>query len=110
MDQTPDQTPAERRASMAGFCSCKTGIHAIPGNDFCANDAGSPNTLLLSRTDGRLEDASEKIHTIVCLKKGESVTESELIDHCKSLIAAFKCPISIEFHDDPMPLSGTGNS
>ena len=27
-----DQTPAEKRASMAGFCSCKTGIHAIPGN------------------------------------------------------------------------------
>ncbi len=24
--------PGERRASMAGFCSCKTGIHAIHGN------------------------------------------------------------------------------
>ena len=31
-DQAQDQTSAERRASMAGFCSCKTGIHAIPGN------------------------------------------------------------------------------
>jgi len=28
-----DQTPAEKRVSMAGFCSCKTGIHAIPGNN-----------------------------------------------------------------------------
>jgi len=28
-----DQTPAEKRASKAGFCSCKTGIHAIPGNN-----------------------------------------------------------------------------
>jgi len=28
-----DQTPAEKRASMTGFCSCKTGIHAIPGNN-----------------------------------------------------------------------------
>src|SRR5210317_866023 len=27
------QTPAEKRASKAGFCSCKTGIHAIPGNN-----------------------------------------------------------------------------
>ncbi len=26
-------TPGERRASMAGFCSCKTGIHAIHGNN-----------------------------------------------------------------------------
>jgi len=32
-DQAQDQTSAERRASMAGFCSCKTGIHAIPGNN-----------------------------------------------------------------------------
>jgi hypothetical protein len=27
------QSPAERRASMTGFCSCKTGIHAIHGNN-----------------------------------------------------------------------------
>jgi hypothetical protein len=30
-DVAQDQTPAERRAAMAGFCSCKTGIHAIHG-------------------------------------------------------------------------------
>ena len=28
-----DQTPAEKRASMTGFCSCKTGIHAIHRNN-----------------------------------------------------------------------------
>jgi hypothetical protein len=28
-----DQAPAEKRASMTGFCSCKTGIHAILGNN-----------------------------------------------------------------------------
>ncbi len=32
-EQASDQTPAERRVSMTGFCSCKTGIHAIPGNN-----------------------------------------------------------------------------
>ena len=32
-EETPEQTPAERRVSMTGFCSCKTGIHAIPGNN-----------------------------------------------------------------------------
>ena len=31
-----DPTPAERRAAMAGFCSCKTGIHAIHGNNLGA--------------------------------------------------------------------------
>ena len=28
-----DTTPGERRAAMAGFCSCKTGIHPIHGNN-----------------------------------------------------------------------------
>jgi len=28
-----DQSPAEKRASMTGFCSCKTGILAIHGNN-----------------------------------------------------------------------------
>jgi hypothetical protein len=28
-----DSTPAERRAAMTGFCSCKTGIHTIHGNN-----------------------------------------------------------------------------
>jgi len=50
----------------------------------------------------------EKVHAIVCLKEGESVTETELIDHCKTLIATFKCPKSIEFREDPLPLSGAG--
>ena len=50
----------------------------------------------------------EKVHAIVCLKEGESVTEPELIEHCKTLIAAFKCPKSIEFREDPLPLSGAG--
>jgi long-chain acyl-CoA synthetase len=50
----------------------------------------------------------EKVHAIVRLKEGEWVTELELIDHCKTLIAAFKCPKSIEFREDPLPLSGAG--
>jgi hypothetical protein len=28
-----DKTPEERRTAMTGFCSCKTGIHAIHGNN-----------------------------------------------------------------------------
>jgi len=54
------------------------------------------------------DEWGEKVHAIVRLKEGESVTEPELIDHCKTLIAAFKCPKSIEFREDPLPLSGAG--
>ncbi len=31
--KTDDCTPAKRHAAMTGVCSCKTGIHAIHGNN-----------------------------------------------------------------------------
>jgi hypothetical protein len=33
VNESQDQTQAERRASMTGFCSCKTDIHTILGID-----------------------------------------------------------------------------
>jgi len=35
-DEIEEHTPAARRAAMTGFCSCKTGIHAIHGNNLGA--------------------------------------------------------------------------
>jgi long-chain acyl-CoA synthetase len=50
----------------------------------------------------------EQVHAIVRLKPGASVSEEELIEHCKTLIAGYKCPRSIEFREAPLPLSGAG--
>jgi long-chain acyl-CoA synthetase len=50
----------------------------------------------------------EQVHAIVVLKPGEALTEHELIDHCKTLIAGFKCPKSVVFREEPLPLSGAG--
>ncbi len=50
----------------------------------------------------------ERVHAIVRLKPGETLTEAQLIDHCKALIANYKCPRSADFKDDPFPLSGAG--
>ena len=50
----------------------------------------------------------EQVHAIVVLRPGESVTEQELIDHCKTLVAGYKCPRSVAFRDEPLPLSGAG--
>jgi long-chain acyl-CoA synthetase len=50
----------------------------------------------------------EQVHAIVVLKAGDSLTERELIDHCKTLIAGFKCPKSVAFREEPLPLSGAG--
>jgi long-chain acyl-CoA synthetase len=50
----------------------------------------------------------EKIHAIVRLKVAAATGEETLIAHCKSLIANYKCPRSIDFTPDPLPLSGAG--
>ena len=36
-----DKSPAERHRAMTGFCSCKTGIHAIRGNNLDATTQAS---------------------------------------------------------------------
>ncbi|TFH67063.1 MAG: fatty-acid--CoA ligase, partial [Gemmatimonadales bacterium] len=50
----------------------------------------------------------EQVHAIIRLKPGASATEAELVDHCHGLIAGFKCPRSVEFREDALPLSGAG--
>ncbi|MEX0279779.1 MAG: long-chain-fatty-acid--CoA ligase [Arenibacterium sp.] len=52
------------------------------------------------------EKWGEQVHAIVILKPGQSVTPEELQAHCHNLIAGYKCPRSVEFRDDPFPLSG----
>ena len=50
----------------------------------------------------------EQVHAIVRLKPDAMVSEEELKAHCASQIADYKCPRSIEFRSDPLPLSGAG--
>jgi long-chain acyl-CoA synthetase len=54
------------------------------------------------------EQWGERVHAIVRLKPGESVTEDALIEHCHTLIAGYKCPRSVTFREEPLPLSGAG--
>ena len=50
----------------------------------------------------------ESVHAIIVLHEGASTTEQEMIDFCKERLAGYKCPHSIEFRADPLPLSGAG--
>lgn len=50
----------------------------------------------------------ERVHAIVRCREGQSVTEADLIAHCHELIANYKCPRSVSFRTEPMPLSGAG--
>ena len=53
------------------------------------------------------EQWGERVHAVVVLRAGESVAFETLVVHCKTLIAGYKCPRSMEFRDG-MPLSPTG--
>lgn len=48
----------------------------------------------------------ESVHAIVILHPGAGVTAEELQAHCHGLIAGYKCPRSVEFRQEPFPLSG----
>jgi acyl-CoA synthetase (AMP-forming)/AMP-acid ligase II len=52
-------------------------------------------------------DWGERVHAVVVLRPGASLTHEELRAHVKSLIAGYKAPRSLEIADK-LPLSGTG--
>ena len=54
------------------------------------------------------EKWGETVHAIVRLRDGATADADAIMAHCHGLIAGFKCPRSVSFHPEPMPLSGAG--
>jgi acyl-CoA synthetase (AMP-forming)/AMP-acid ligase II len=52
------------------------------------------------------EKWGEAVHAIVVTRDGAVVSETEIIEHARGSIAGFKVPKSVEFRDEPLPLSG----
>jgi len=50
----------------------------------------------------------EAVHALVILKPGQRASGEDIIAHCHTLIANYKCPRSVEFRAEPFPLSGAG--
>jgi len=54
----------------------------------------------------------ERVHAIVRLVEGpennKGVDEAAIIAHCQALIAGFKCPRTVDFRTEPLPVSGAG--
>jgi len=50
----------------------------------------------------------EAVHAIVILHAGRSVSEEELVAHCRERIAGYKLPKGFTFREEPLPLSGAG--
>ena len=49
----------------------------------------------------------ETVKALVVLRSGDSVTEAELIEHCRSRLSHFKCPTSVEVRE-ALPRTATG--
>jgi acyl-CoA synthetase (AMP-forming)/AMP-acid ligase II len=49
----------------------------------------------------------EAVKAVVVLKSGTTPDEAALIAHCKSLLASYKCPKSVDFADE-LPRLPTG--
>jgi acyl-CoA synthetase (AMP-forming)/AMP-acid ligase II len=52
-------------------------------------------------------DWGERVHAVVVLLPGQQTTADEIRTHCKTLIAGYKAPRSVDFVD-ALPMSGAG--
>jgi acyl-CoA synthetase (AMP-forming)/AMP-acid ligase II len=52
-------------------------------------------------------DWGERVHAVVVLLSGQAATADEIRTHCKTLIAGYKAPRSVDFVD-ALPMSGAG--
>jgi fatty-acyl-CoA synthase len=53
------------------------------------------------------EKWGETPHALVVVRPGVQVTEAELLRHCRSNLAHFKCPTALEFVSE-LPRTATG--
>ncbi|WP_101675108.1 acyl-CoA synthetase [Alloalcanivorax mobilis] len=53
------------------------------------------------------EEWGEAVHAVVVFKEGGSASYEEILEHCRSYLAGYKCPRSMEVRD-ALPLSGAG--
>jgi long-chain acyl-CoA synthetase len=54
------------------------------------------------------EKWGEAVHAVVVPKQGQTVSEEEIIAHCRQQIAGYKCPRTVEIRHDPLPMSAAG--
>jgi len=54
------------------------------------------------------EKWGERVHAVVRLAEGASADTETLIAHCRERIANYKCPRSVDFREEALPLSGAG--
>ncbi|MGE4652186.1 MAG: fatty-acid--CoA ligase, partial [Myxococcota bacterium] len=54
------------------------------------------------------EKWGERVHAVVRLTESTEADAETLMAHCHELIAGYKCPRSVEYREEALPLSGAG--
>lgn len=54
------------------------------------------------------KDWGEQVHAVVALHAAATTSADEIIAFCKSNLAGYKCPRSVEVRTEPLPLTGAG--
>jgi acyl-CoA synthetase (AMP-forming)/AMP-acid ligase II len=54
------------------------------------------------------EKWGEAIHAIIVPRAGQTLSDAGIITFCRQYIAGYKCPRSVEFRTEPLPMSGAG--
>jgi long-chain acyl-CoA synthetase len=71
-------------------------IHQFPGVHECAV-IGIPS-----------ERWGEAVHAIVVARAGSEIDQAALLAHCRTQLAGYECPKSIDIREEPLPRSGAG--
>jgi long-chain acyl-CoA synthetase len=50
----------------------------------------------------------ERVHAVIVPRADGKASAEDIIAHCRTLIAGYKCPRSVEFRTAPLPLSAAG--
>ncbi|RPJ43847.1 MAG: hypothetical protein EHM27_00100, partial [Deltaproteobacteria bacterium] len=54
------------------------------------------------------QEWGEIVKAVLYLKEGKSLTEEEVINHCRKHLASYKKPRSVEFWSEPLPKNPAG--
>ena len=54
------------------------------------------------------ETWGEAVHAVVVTESGATLDAETVITHCRTTLAGYKSPRSVDFRTDPLPLSGAG--
>ncbi len=79
-------------------------VYSIEVENVIAKHPAVATCAVVGRPD---ETFGERVHAVVVLAPGQSLTLDQLREHCRSELATYKCPRSLELRAE-MPMSGAG--